>query len=125
MVVQHVPSPVDGAASKVQTSYTGPLDSPVAQGMLSCDPNGPLMVHIVKLHSTPDGNTFTAFGRVMSGTVRGGQAVAVLGEAYSVEDEEDMSLQTVESVSISGGRYRIDVSRAPAGNWIMMEGIFG
>jgi hypothetical protein len=33
-----------------------------------------------------------------------------------------MSVQQVESVSISGGRYRIDVTRAPAGNWVMLEG---
>ena len=45
--------------------------------MAKCDPLGPLMINVVKLYSTPDGQAFTALGRVYSGTVRTGQKVKV------------------------------------------------
>jgi U5 small nuclear ribonucleoprotein component len=41
----------------------------------------------------------------MSGTVRRGQAVKVLGEGYSLEDEEDMVSATVEAVMIDESRW--------------------
>lgn len=72
--------------------------------MLTCDPDGPLMIQIVKLYPTPDAAEFRAFGRVMSGTVRKGMKVNVLGEGYSPEDEEDMTIQTIEGVYISESR---------------------
>ncbi len=121
--VDHAPSPIDGAALKVSASYTGDTSSAVARSMLKCDPNGPLMVNIVKLYSTPDAEGFIAFGRVMSGTLRASSAVRVLGESYTVDDEEDMSTAEVTSVSVGEGRYRIHVTRVPAGNWVMVEGI--
>jgi U5 small nuclear ribonucleoprotein component len=77
------------------------MDSPLAAAMLACDPKGPLMIQIVKLYPTPDANEFRAFGRVLSGTVTKGMEVKVLGEGYSMEDEEDMVMQTVEGVLIS------------------------
>ena len=38
MCVQHIPSPVDAAEVKVQSTYTGPLDDQLAEAMTSCDP---------------------------------------------------------------------------------------
>lgn len=43
----------------------------------------------------PDATSFDAFGRVMSGTLRVGDKVRVLGEAYSLDDKEDMTMQEV------------------------------
>lgn len=39
MCVAHVPSPQSHAPVKVQHVYTGPMDSPLAQNMINCDPN--------------------------------------------------------------------------------------
>lgn len=36
MCVHHVPSPLSNAKNKVQHVYTGPLDSEIAQDMISC-----------------------------------------------------------------------------------------
>lgn len=72
--------------------------------MMKCDPQGPTLVHITKLYHTSDAQEFRAFGRVMSGTVRRGQVVQVLGEGYSLEDEEDMVSATVERVMIDESR---------------------
>ena len=35
--VQHIPSPVEAAKVKVQTTYTGPLDDQLAEAMTTCD----------------------------------------------------------------------------------------
>lgn len=125
MVVRHVPSPLETAQTKVDALYTGnqSKELSIVKGMLACDPKAPLMINIVKLYSSPDGTTFSAFGRVYSGEVAQNQQVKVLGDAYSAEDDEDMSGRTVEGTWISQGRYKIEVTRVPAGNWVLLEGI--
>ena len=126
MVVAHVPNPREGGARMVRHAYTGDLSEggdDLAQAMLTCDPTGPLVIHVVKLYSGPDGKAFAAFGRVMSGMARPGQSVRVLGEAYSLDDDEDMSVRTMNTLSIPEGRYKIDVDRVPAGNWVLISGI--
>lgn len=104
MLVQHIPNPIEGAKIKVETTYTGSLDTSLAKSMIECNPDGPLMIQIVKLYPTPDAGEFRAFGRVLSGTVRKGMKVNVLGEGYSPEDEEDMVVQTIEGVYIAESR---------------------
>ena len=58
-------------------TYTGDQTSSIAIAMNKCDPLGPLMINVVKLYSTPDGQAFTALGRVYSGAIRTGQRVKV------------------------------------------------
>uniref|UniRef100_K3WMC9 Tr-type G domain-containing protein n=1 Tax=Globisporangium ultimum (strain ATCC 200006 / CBS 805.95 / DAOM BR144) TaxID=431595 RepID=K3WMC9_GLOUD len=125
MVVRHVPSPLETAKTKVAELYSGnqSKELSIVKGMLSCDPKAPLMINIVKLYSSPDGTTFSAFGRVYSGEVHSNQQVKVLGDAYSAEDDEDMSGRTIEGTCIPQGRYKIEVNRVPAGNWVLLEGI--
>ncbi len=148
MVADHVPSPVDNAATKVRMAYTGSelVSSERAEAVLdamrTCDPNGPLMINVVKLYpveeerndgeapasstSSSSSSPFLTFGRVMSGTVRPGQRVRVLGEHYSERDDlEDMAAATVESVAIGQGRYQLEVDCAPAGCWVMLRGVDG
>jgi 116 kDa U5 small nuclear ribonucleoprotein component len=72
--------------------------------MKACDREGPVMVHVSKLYHTTDAQSFRAFGRVFSGTLRKGMQVKVLGEGYSPEDEEDMLKATVEDLWISEAR---------------------
>lgn len=73
--------------------------------MKACDVAGPLMVQIAKLYHTTDAQSFRAFGRVISGTLRKGMEVKVLGEGYSPEDQEDMMKATVDDLWISQSRY--------------------
>ena len=72
--------------------------------MARCDASAPTMVHITKLYHTTDAQSFRALGRVMSGVVKKGMEVKVLGEGYSPEDEEDMLKAVVEDVWISEAR---------------------
>ena len=42
---------------------------------------------------------------------------------YSLEDEEDMSIKECSKLWVYQGRYRIEVNRVNAGNWVLIEGI--
>ncbi|TVY38655.1 116 kDa U5 small nuclear ribonucleoprotein component [Lachnellula occidentalis] len=123
MVVEHIPSPVDSAKAKLERYYTGPLDTSVAKAIENCDQDGPLIVQISKLFNTSDATGFNSFGRVMSGTARLGTQVRVLGEGYSIDDEEDMSLATISDVWIAESRYNIPTDGVPAGNWVLLGGV--
>ncbi|XP_077977947.1 116 kDa U5 small nuclear ribonucleoprotein component-like [Glandiceps talaboti] len=123
MCVQHVKSPVQYAKTKIEHLYTGPLDTDLADTMVDCDQEGPLMVHITKMYSTEDGVSFHAFGRVMSGTLHAASDVRVLGENYTLEDEEDSRICQAGRLWITEARYKIEVNRVPAGNWVLIEGV--
>lgn len=62
---------------------------------------GRLMVHTTKLYPTSDASTFHVFGRVFSGTLYANSPVRVLGEHYSLQDEEDSLLLHVRTVIYS------------------------
>ena len=66
---------------------------------------------------------FDAFGRIISGTLTVGQQVKVLGEGYTLEDDEDMTIKTVSNIWLYQGRYRVPISTASAGMWVMVGGI--
>jgi U5 small nuclear ribonucleoprotein component len=120
MVCQHVPSPAEAAEKKLLHYYTGPLDTKVAESMKKCDQNGPLVIYVTKLFNTADAKSFYSFGRVMSGIARPGTEVRVLGEGYSIDDEEDMVMAKVSNVLIAETRYNIPTDGVPAGNWVLL-----
>lgn len=123
MLVQHIPSAKDSAARKIDHIYTGPKDSSIFESMQDCDPSGPLMVNVTKLYPKSDCSVFDAFGRVYSGTIQTGQTLRVLGEGYSPDDEEDMTIKEVTKLWVYQARYRIPISKAPAGSWVLIEGV--
>lgn len=123
MIVEHIPSPVAAAKTKIEHCYSGPLDSELAKAMFKCDPNGPLMINITKLYPNKDATRFDALGRIFSGRIKLGESVKVLGENYSLEDEEDMAVAEVTGVYIHETRYRIEVTQISAGNWVLLEGV--
>ncbi|KAI0839137.1 P-loop containing nucleoside triphosphate hydrolase protein [Hypoxylon sp. FL0890] len=123
MIVKNIPSPLEAAEHKLQQYYTGPLDTKVAESMKKCDQNGPLVVHITKLFNSADAKSFYSFGRVMSGIARPGMQVRVLGEGYSIDDEEDMATATISNVYIAETRYNVETDGVPAGNWVLLSGV--
>jgi U5 small nuclear ribonucleoprotein component len=123
MVVQHVPSPVEGAQRTLTRYYTGPMDTKVGASMLACNSDGPLVVHVTKLFSSTDAGSFHSFGRILSGTARPGQQVRVLGEGYTPEDEEDMVVATISDTWIAETCYNISTNGVPAGNWVLLGGV--
>ncbi|KAL1960757.1 hypothetical protein VTO42DRAFT_6587 [Malbranchea cinnamomea] len=123
MIVEHIPSPLEGATRQLEKYYTGPLDTKVGSAMAKCDQDGPLVIQVSKLFVTQDASKFNAFGRVMSGIARPGQQVRVLGEGYSIDDEEDMVVATISDTFIAETRYNIPTSGVPAGSWVLLGGV--
>ena len=68
------------------------------------------MVHTTKLYPTDDATSFHVFGRIMSGTLYAGQEVRILGENYSLADEEDSRIGQVGRLWISEARYCVFLS---------------
>ncbi|CAD7925866.1 unnamed protein product [Amoebophrya sp. A120] len=124
-VVKHIRNPRTMAELKVHRTYTGDQTGKVATDMLALDPKGELVVHTVKCYHHPDLSTFDVLGRVMSGTLHTGDRVQVLGENYSLSDDEDRSNRVAQSLWISQGRYRVEISHVPAGNWVLIGGVDG
>ena len=59
MVAQHVPSPLDNAATKVKHIYGGNPDTKRATDMINCDADdGHLMIHSTKQYPTEDATSF-------------------------------------------------------------------
>ncbi|KAI0008164.1 P-loop containing nucleoside triphosphate hydrolase protein [Xylariaceae sp. FL0662B] len=123
MIVKHIPSPLEAAEHKLEQYYTGPLDTKAAESMKKCDQDGPLVIHVTKLFNAVDAKSFYSLGRVMSGIARPGMQVRVLGEGYSIDDEEDMAMATISNVYIPETRYNVETSGVPAGNWVLLSGV--
>jgi len=123
MLEEHVPSPVDNAKQKVSQMYSGTSETERYSSMVECDPEGRLMVHTTKQYPTEDTTCFHVLGRVMSGTLHAGQEVRLLGENYTVFDEEDSRRLRVGRLWVYEARYKVEVNRVPAGCWVMIEGI--
>ncbi|XP_058445549.1 116 kDa U5 small nuclear ribonucleoprotein component [Malaya genurostris] len=123
MCVEHIQSPLDNAQTKIDHIYTGVKESGIYQDMLNCDQNAQLMVHSSKMYPTEDCTFFQVLARIMSGTLHAGQEVRVLGENYSLVDEEDSRTLQVGRLWIYEARYKVELNRVPAGNWVLIEGI--
>jgi len=99
------------------------MDTERAGDMAECDQDGRLMVHTSKQYPTDDTTCFHVLGRVLSGTLHANQTVKLLGETYTMYDEEDSRNLTVGRLWIFQARYKVEVNRVPAGNWVLIEGI--
>ncbi|XP_063704338.1 116 kDa U5 small nuclear ribonucleoprotein component [Culicoides brevitarsis] len=123
MCVEHISSPLENSKEKIDHIYTGPKEGSIYEDMLNCNQDGTLMVHSTKMYPSEDCTLFHVLARVMSGTIHAGQEVKVLGENYSLLDEEDSRILQIGRLWIYEARYKIELNRVPAGNWVLIEGI--
>mmetsp|Transcript_35450 Transcript_35450/g.67878 ORF Transcript_35450/g.67878 Transcript_35450/m.67878 type:complete len:976 (+) Transcript_35450:63-2990(+) len=123
MMVRHLPSSKAGAPAKVEHNYTGLMDSPLVDSMKRCDGNGPVVANVCKLYPKADCSGFDAFARVLSGTLKVGDSIRVLGEGYSPDDEEDSCVKEITNLWIYQARHRIPVTQMRAGSLVLIEGI--
>ena len=47
----------------------------------------------------------------------------MLGETYSLDDQEDSAVKTITRLWLHQSRYRVEVTEVPAGCWALIEGI--
>jgi U5 small nuclear ribonucleoprotein component len=86
-----LPNSREGTKTKVENCYDNRSDNiDIVQSLSKCDLKGPLAINIVKLYNNEQMGTFYAFGRIISGTIKSGEQVKVLGENYTIEEQEDM-----------------------------------
>ncbi len=125
MIVDHVPSPIQHASTKIETLYTGMIhaNDKLIDGIKTCSSTTPFIGNVMKLYNTPDGNKFLALTRIYSGTVTVGQKIKVLGESYTEDDDEDIAITEITGVQVSVGRFSVEINSAIAGNIVLLSGI--
>ncbi|KAJ3444740.1 eukaryotic translation elongation factor 2 [Anaeramoeba flamelloides] len=123
MIVLHLPSPHTAQRYRVQNLYEGPMEDECAKGIANCDPKAPLMMYVSKMVPTSDKGRFYAFGRVFSGTLKGGQKVRIMGPDYIPGKKQDLFVKSIQRVVVMMGRYVEKVTDCPCGNIIGIIGI--
>mmetsp|Transcript_30243 Transcript_30243/g.48114 ORF Transcript_30243/g.48114 Transcript_30243/m.48114 type:complete len:981 (+) Transcript_30243:248-3190(+) len=124
MICAHVPAPGQPeGAHKLTNIYRGSNDDTIFKQMVTSDGDGDLMINVVKMYASPDAKTFSAFGKVYSGTIKTGDSVKILGESYSADDQEDMATGVAKRLYMCHARHRLEVDRVPAGNWVLIDGL--
>ena len=123
MIILHLPSPRDSQKYRTVYLYQGPMDDECAKAMMSCDPEGPVMMFVSKMVPTSDSGRFYAFGRVFSGKVRQGEKVRILGPNYKPGKQVDLHIKTIQRVVLMMGRKAEDVVDVPCGNTCALVGV--
>jgi 116 kDa U5 small nuclear ribonucleoprotein component len=134
MVTKFVQSPVDSAARKLESM--GILvqldgDDDWARAALECrgDRSAPMTGYVGKLipHDRDGGKGdrgFRALFRVISGQLRVGDHVRVLGDSYHVDrNDEEQARAVVERIYLPCARFAVEVSRALCGQIVLVKGI--
>ncbi|KAF9111693.1 Elongation factor 2 [Mortierella sp. AM989] len=123
MFIIHLPSPITAQKYRVENLYEGPMDDECAQGIASCNPEGPLMLYVSKMVPTSDKGRFYAFGRVFSGTIRADLKVRIQGPNYTVGSKIDLFIKSVQRIVLMMGRYVEPIEDCPAGNIVGLTGV--
>lgn len=105
-VIELVPNPVDAQKYRIPKIWKGDLESEIAKSMLSCDPNGPVVMMITDMKVDPHAG-LVATGRIFSGTIKPGVEVWLVNSKAP---------QKILQVSLYMGRDRELAQEIPAGN---------
>jgi U5 small nuclear ribonucleoprotein component len=122
-IISYIPSARVGNVMKIKRNYLGSLESEEGKDILMSNPNGELYVNVVKLYHKPDCLSFYSFGRVLSGTLKKGMNIKILGENYNTVEQEDMTIKETGELYLYQSRYTTKVSSAMPGTWVLIDGI--
>jgi elongation factor 2 len=123
MIVMKLPSPRKAQAYRAAYLYEGPIDDPSGQSIVTCNPDGPLMIYISKMIPTSDNGRFYAFGRVFGGTVATGQKVRIMGPNYKPGSKVDLNIKNIQrTVIMMAGKVEA-VPDVPCGNTVGLVGV--
>ncbi len=115
MVVKHLPDPVTAQGYRVKRIWMGDIDSDVGKALLSCDPNGPLVMNVTKVMMDPHAGEI-AIARIYSGTLRRGDDVYL---SFSG------SKSKVQQILLWKGNQRFPIEEVPSGNIVGVSGLRG
>lgn len=116
------PSPAENSEEKLKYLYQGSMDSIVASHVSKCDYKSPLIAYVSKLTDTKDSENFYALVRVLSGSIKENTIVTLLGENFSINNNEDSKSQKVNKCYMWCGRYKVNVPELRAGSIGLISG---
>ena len=100
IIVENIVTSKEGGRIKIEQNYMGERKGEVYDKMISGSSDSILAVNVIKLYHKYDYLSFDSFGRVLSGTVKKGDIVKVMGEKYNVVEQEDMVVKEVTNMYI-------------------------
>ena len=114
MAVKHLPNPLEAQRFRIPQIWKGDLESDIAKSMMTCDPNGPLvmMVTNIQIFDKREGEVATA--RIFSGKVGTGQEVYLVSSKIT---------ERVQQVSVYMGATRENTDYVLAGNIVGVTGL--
>ncbi|MHA1112134.1 MAG: GTP-binding protein [Promethearchaeota archaeon] len=111
-IITHLPNPKDSQKYRIHAIWDGDLRTNLAKSLLSCDPNGPLVMCMSNIKY--DTGRIIATGRIFSGTVHKGDKVYLIDQT---------SEERVMNVALYMGARRDNVDEVPAGNIVAIGGL--
>lgn len=135
MVASHIKSPSEAGSkninvlSNVKEDEGGGghgLSNAWQEAMSNCEPSpsAPMTAYVAKMIPDEKGINFDCLVRVLSGQLRVGEKVRVLGDKYDrVTNKEDQSVVTVGRIFLTCARFKISVSEVTAGQIALIEGV--
>ncbi|MCD6496022.1 MAG: elongation factor EF-2 [Candidatus Aenigmarchaeota archaeon] len=113
MTINHLPNPLDAQKYRIERIWPGEKESPVAESMRNCDPNGHLAAIVTKIYPDPHAG-YVATVRILSGKIRSGQELLLVGSQKK---------EKIQQVSIYKGAQRIAMDEVVAGNIVGIVGL--
>lgn len=83
---------------------------------------GLLVAEAFKVQLTPNRKDFLALVRIHNGSIGQGQRVRIVGDHHS-NSNNDESIVEIGQLFLGGGRYRVPIEEASAGNIVIVTGI--
>ena len=122
MIQTHIPSPKQAQSYRAELLYTGPKEDKFMTSIKECDVTGPLCVYVSKMVNF--NKSFLAYARILSGTLKEGTKVTVLGPKYSPLSQKDVFKNiSIKSVKLSLAKDFISVDKSIAGNIVCIGGL--
>lgn len=123
MIIIHIPSPKISQKYKTLYLYEGQMDDECATAMISCDPEGPLMMFISNMIYDNDNNKIYAFGRIFSGKINFEEKVKILGPNYIQGKKNDYYEKTIRQIIFTTNKNTEILDNIPCGNICCLGGV--
>ncbi|MDY6930366.1 MAG: elongation factor EF-2 [Halobacteriota archaeon] len=113
MVIKHLPNPLEAQKNRIGIIWHGDKESEVGQGMVKCDPEGPVALMVTDISTDPHAGE-VATGRLFSGSLQRGQELKISGMPKP---------NRIQQVGVFMGADRVEVDKIPSGNIVAITGL--